>query len=800
MAGLRRRRLQGFVIGCVLLLATSAATLAFSILVESEAPYQRAFEAANGAHLVIDYAGSTDPASLAATTSTTPVTAATGPWPVGAAGVVVTNPDGGKGIAFVGQTSISGRADPNGPVDQIGLASGRWWQQPGEVVLETAPVFKGVQLGDTVTFQQAPPAGKEAGPPVPQPVGSGSGTGSEPVLATVKLTVVGFANGSISTPDVRAWMSPADVTTLAPTGSTPDLQMLYRVAPSATSDDLAKATSLITAGVAPADVHGTMPYLTEQANVNRLADLMVPILLAFSLFALLAAAFAIVNIVSGVVLGSYREIGLLKSVGFTPRQVSGVLLAEILVPVVVGSVAGVVIGVLASQPTVANTARAFGLPSSFQLSLPVIGLVLGLAFATAILAAIGPAWRAGRLSAVSAMTRGAAPSLAASGGGLRRRVLGLPFRDPVRLGLARSAARPLRTAMTVGALVVGVGALAFSLTLAAALRQVGQDIDRDVAAPVRVELFGDTDPASVAAAIHAQPGTAGVTGIAEADIAVAGLGANVPYVAYDGDSSFTGYALIDGRWFNAPGEVVAPTNFLHESGLHVGDRFDATVNGQTLHLALVGEIFDQAREARDDVLVRGTFATLASAVPDLQVNRWEVSVTPATSPTQYVSDLRDALGPTVDVQRQQSSDTDEGFLLFEGVVAILGIVLVAISIGGVFNTVLLDARERVRETAILKAIGMAPRQIGVLVASAVVPLGVIAAVIGVPLGIALERVVLGTMAEQAAHTGLSPDILAISPVVLLVAACSGVVIGLVGALLPARRAARSAIAPVLQAE
>ena len=112
-------------------------------------------------------------------------------------------------------------------------------------------------------------------------------------------------------------------------------------------------------------------------------------------------------------------------------------------------------------------------------------------------------------------------------------------------------------------------------------------------------------------------------------------------------------------------------------------------------------------------------------------------------------------------QRQDSADTDESFLLFEGVVAILGIVLVAISIGGVFNTVLLDARERIRETAILKAVGMEPRQIGLLVASSVVPLGLVAAVIGVPLGIGLERLVLGQMAEAADRTGLSPDILAI---------------------------------------
>ena len=55
LADLRRRRLQSFGIALVLLLSTAAGTLALSILVESHAPFEHAFEAANGAHLVIRY-------------------------------------------------------------------------------------------------------------------------------------------------------------------------------------------------------------------------------------------------------------------------------------------------------------------------------------------------------------------------------------------------------------------------------------------------------------------------------------------------------------------------------------------------------------------------------------------------------------------------------------------------------------------------------------------------------------------------------------------------------------------------
>ena len=55
VADLRRRRLQTIVLAVVLFLGAGAATLALSILVETNEPFDHAFAAANGAHLVIDY-------------------------------------------------------------------------------------------------------------------------------------------------------------------------------------------------------------------------------------------------------------------------------------------------------------------------------------------------------------------------------------------------------------------------------------------------------------------------------------------------------------------------------------------------------------------------------------------------------------------------------------------------------------------------------------------------------------------------------------------------------------------------
>ena len=184
------------------------------------------------------------------------------------------------------------------------------------------------------------------------------------------LTVVGIAQ-SVSTPDVAAWMSPSDLAAIDP-DTAPARQMLYRVEPSATAADLQAAVAAITEGLSPDAVASTYSYLETKVDVDSTASLYVPILLAFSAFALAAAAFTIANIVSGIVLTSYRDIGVMKAIGFTPLQVTSILLAQIMVPAAVGIGAGIVAGLLGSASTVERMARSFGLPGTFSLSIQVV--------------------------------------------------------------------------------------------------------------------------------------------------------------------------------------------------------------------------------------------------------------------------------------------------------------------------------------------------------------------------------------------------------------------------------------------
>ncbi|HEX6506011.1 MAG TPA: ABC transporter permease [Chloroflexota bacterium] len=790
LSDLRRRRLQTLVIAFVVLLASGASTMALSLLVETDAPYDHAFAHANGAHLTMTFdAHHVGANRLNATAHAHGVTASAGPWPEIEAGISAAD-SGMRG-------TIAGRLRPDTSVDRLTVESGRWVRTSGEIVLsqQTADGL-GVGVGASVTVGSDP---------------SGAGGSS--------LQVVGVA-ASVS-PFTEAWVLPSRITRLVSSSSPLQYQMLYRVQPSGTDADLRHATQSIAGRLPAGSVVTTSSYLDVKRNADLTTAVMVPFLLAFSAFALLAAVFIITNVVSGIVIAAYRDFGVMKSIGFTPWQVVLVLLAEILVPVLAGCLAGIPIGTLASQPFLQQTAHALSLPSPFTAVLPVDFLVLALVLAVTSLAVLFPAWRAGRMSAVAAITTGTAPSTGRATG-LGRKLSNLPLPRAVSLGIGDALARPLRSATTLGAILIGVATVVFALSLHLSLGQVAAHLIRDHYVQVRASRptmqppgggkfgpGGGISPAvpsdqQVSAAIRNNPGTARFVAEAFDQVTVPGIAEPITYFAYRRPSSWIGYALISGRWFSHPGEVVAPTKLLKQAHLQVGDYFSARLRGRSVRLHLVGEILD---EDNGDLLVRGGWATLAAATPHLQATDYEIQVTPGTDPQAYSRSLQSATatssnGPTMfDAAPTNRSSDNTTFILFNSVIAGLALVLIAIAVAGVFNTVVLTTREKVRDVAILKAIGMAPAQVVAMVIAAVAFLGLIAGAVGIPAGYVLHREIIQFMGQVASGTAIPPAFFdLIDHRLVPVLGLAGVAIAAIGAWLPAQWAASSKVAGVLQSE
>ena len=122
LADTRGRRLQTSVIAVVVALSSLAGALALSLLVETDRPFDHAFEQVSGAHLTVLF----DPAratrgQVAATGSLAAVASSAGPFRELALPV-----DGAGGKQAL---SVQGRDRPDGQVDRLTLRAGQWVAQ-----------------------------------------------------------------------------------------------------------------------------------------------------------------------------------------------------------------------------------------------------------------------------------------------------------------------------------------------------------------------------------------------------------------------------------------------------------------------------------------------------------------------------------------------------------------------------------------------------------------------------------------------------------------------------------------------
>ena len=155
------------------------------------------------------------------------------------------------------------------------------------------------------------------------------------------------------------------------------------------------------------------------------------------------------------------------------------------VPAVAGAIVGVVCGNLLAAPIYAQNAQVYqvgvlGVPFWVDLAVPLTVLVLTVA------AAVGPASRAGSMSAMQAIATGRAPR--PRHGFFAQRALAklTSVPRPVTLGFASPAARPGRTFVTVVAVLFGAAAVTFGVGLATSLNHVYSDISDGARLPVRV--------------------------------------------------------------------------------------------------------------------------------------------------------------------------------------------------------------------------------------------------------------------------------------------------------------------------
>jgi putative ABC transport system permease protein len=807
--GVSHRLVQTVVVFVLLAAASAAALLGLALLTNANEAFSHGFAAHHGADVwvTIDSAKAT-PAQLAATSQVPGVTRAAGPYatvtvrlaPASSSGQARSGTQGsqsGRGPGSAGGRGspghgspagtggpalmVIGRASPGGPLDDLALQSGHWLTGPGQIVL-----------------------GNQIGPPFP----AGSKVIATSAPGKPQLTVAGTA-GSSGAFGEDGWVTPSEAAALRPKGAPATVEMLYTFTKAGTARQIGADVAALKAALPAGTVTGYDSWLVPANLTSTESGINTPFVVAFTLIALVLAVLIVASVVSGAVVAGYRRIGVLKSIGFTPLQVAVAYTAQIGVPALAGVAAGTVAGNLWVTPMLNFGANLFKagaqhVPLWINLAVPAGMCVL------AGLAALVPALRAGRLSAVQAIAAGQAPR-AGHGYGAHRLASRLPLPRPVTVGLAAPFTRPSRAAATLAAILFGIIAVILAVGLYSSLAKVYQ-ISNNLgegqvqAGPAQqfkngsIASMTTSQSRALAAAIGAQPGTEhyvaqAIGGDQHPKVTMPGLPTTsadgLAFRAYNGDSAWLGYQVTSGRWYNAPGEVDVNASFLTEAGLKVGDRFTFSVNGKPVTARITGQVYYP-----NTPFIFTGWQTLGGAAAGLAAQVYDIGLKPGISPHAYAKALRKALRPGFSVSFPSGGAGISGLVDKSLIQALTALVIVLAGLG-VLNSVLMAARERVHDLGIFKALGMTPGQAIVMVGCWVIAPAIAAAVIATPAGITAHSLTV----QAIGGSGLPASVIAIyQPAELALLAASALVIAAVGALGPASWAAAARTVTALRAE
>ncbi|MFH8657914.1 ABC transporter permease [Streptomyces afghaniensis] len=256
------------------------------------------------------------------------------------------------------------------------------------------------------------------------------------------------------------------------------------------------------------------------------------------------------------------------------------------------------------------------------------------------------------------------------------------------------------------------------------------------------------------------------------------------------------YVFTDGSGPTEPGQVALDKETAEKNGYEVGDTVRIALKGPAKTYTLSG-IFttDATSVALGDSLV--LFDTPVAQRLFLQPGFYHyvtVTAAPGTSSTELAATISKMLPGDADVKtgRQLAAERAKGgagdastlssiLLAFAGVALFVSVFLIA-------NTFTMLAAQRTRELALLRAVGASRRQVtrSVLIEAMVV--GAAGAAAGLGLGAAMAAVARSTVGVFGAKNPDGP--LVVTSTTVLVAAVVGVLVTMLAAWLPARRAAK----------
>jgi putative ABC transport system permease protein len=240
----------------------------------------------------------------------------------------------------------------------------------------------------------------------------------------------------------------------------------------------------------------------------------------------------------------------------------------------------------------------------------------------------------------------------------------------------------------------------------------------------------------------------------------------------------------------APGGIGMDVGFAKDHGVRVGSTIPVEFPAGKKTRLKVTALTDQDGSGGFG-MQGGLFfgiATVEKYVPGGQDSALYVNAASGTTPDQLRTNLDKTLAPYPQVQVRDQADYkklvhDQIAVLLYLVYALLGLAII-IAVLGVVNTLALSVVERTREIGLLRAIGLARRQLRRMIRLESVVIAVFGAVLGLALGLVWGVCIQQVLALQGMKA------LAVPWTTIVAVVIGSAVVGIVAALLPALRASR----------
>lgn len=511
---------------------------------------------------------------------------------------------------------------------------------------------------------------------------------------------------------------------------------------------------------------------------------------ALLLFAAVAAVASLVLIGQAFVRSTQAEsdaVPVLNAMGLDPPA----LVAGLAIPHVVA------VGVA----TVTAAATTYLLSARFPIGLarqldPELGLHLqpgylaGAAIAAFVLAtamAVGASWlttravlsrsRVRRIRVVGAASRAGASVPAAVGASLALEQTG-----------GHRGAVPVRSALAAAtAAVLGVVA---ATTLVSGINDALHDAARSGRTwKLEAEL---QNPGAI-------PRSSDVTGVGDMTLATRFAatvgGKDVPFYALDQVEGTVGFVVLHGRQPVGDDEAMIGARSAKVLHVKIGDAITADAGGPTLRVVGIGMMMETAHSTFDEGALMSIEALDATSgvTPDNVEGFLLLNPAHGIEVSTVSSELSEAgldaapPGPVADV-------TNLGQV--RNLPYLLAGFLIVLGLGAVAHALLTVSRRRAKELAVLRAVGLSPRQAAACVGWQAVVVAAIALLIGIPVGLAIGREAWRRVAASIPLVYVGP----FDPRLLALVVPGALIALLVLALAPAWRAAHLRTAATLRAE